>query len=84
MRRIVFALVLVLLVSGELCFAGDRCRKLQSEDSDGARSGGIKNKGNMTAKTYKGYAVANNSKSRKRMQQEITERRTLRRSMRDE
>lgn len=84
MRKIMFALIFMLLVSGELCFAGDRCRKLQCEDSDSARSGKINNKGNMTAKTYKGYAVANNSKSRKRMRQEITERRTLRRSMRDE
>ncbi|MCK9554981.1 hypothetical protein M0R36_04085 [bacterium] len=84
MKKIIFALIFMLVISGGVCVAGNRCRKLQNEDSGDTRSGRIHNKGNMTAKTYKGYAVANSSKSRKRTQQQVMERRTLRRSMRDE
>ncbi len=79
MKKIILALIFMLVISGSVYAVENRCRKLQSEDS-----GGIHNKGNMTAKTYKGYAVANSSKSRKRTQQQVMERRTLRRSMRDE
>ncbi|MDD5645425.1 MAG: hypothetical protein PHO00_08290 [bacterium] len=82
MRNIIFALVLFLLLPGGMCFSGDRCRKLQCEDTGARSSGSIKNKGNMKAKTYKGYAVSNDAKAKERKRREMTERKTLRRSMR--